>query len=384
MSTLEFERGRARKERDNAGMYKYWNKPGGDISPHFKEIETEFNAWVNRTFSGRSLIETHEAEVPLLAALSYPLQTYQALRVTTYYLMATLIFEMATDHSSSTEAMNLSQSFMDTLRNGGSGKTLFHPLVDIVRREIMPIVKPAVNAFHWPQFITANQRFAENIVREARVREAHLKEDAASNVHSYMNMRRETVGIRPFYVLIRSVRHLYIPDHVLVHPLIQEMENLSSNMIIITNDVYSFKKEYASNGALTNILMVIQNDPTIDHLDLQERIFYAAKLFKATLDRLHTCRGALPSFSDADLDRQVSSYADCLMDCIVGNIEWSIVSRRYNLFANETDRKNNIVRLDSRNRDFVSRPLMISIFFIMLSILFVYIPAQPLSHIFYV
>jgi hypothetical protein len=104
------------------------------------------------------------------------------------------------------------------------------------------MMKAAVDPFHWPQFIAANERFAKNVIREAFVRDADVNENAVNNIQSYTIMRRETIGTRPCFVLMRSTRRLYIPDDVLAHPLMEEMEDVAIDMVSIAN-VRKFPRE---------------------------------------------------------------------------------------------------------------------------------------------
>jgi len=356
-------------------------KPGGDISPHFKEADTGFNAWVHKKLGWFFAKEVYNAEMPLLAAVAWPLASCQELRAILAYMTSSFMLEELTDRCSSTKVVDNSQLWINTLRDTDGGKTSRHPFIKTMRKELVPMMKAAVDPFHWPQFIAANERFAKNVIREAFVRDADVNENAVNNIQSYTIMRRETIGTRPCFVLMRSTRRLYIPDDVLAHPLMEEMEDVAIDMVSIANDIYSFKKEYGDNGALTNLLTIIQKDPTTDHLDLQERIRYATKLFNAALDRFHSCRQKLPSFGDVALDRHVSSYADGLVDWIVGNIEWSIVNHRYNTFVHEKDRRNNIMRLNSR---LLSSQHFILFFIVtVLSILFGHLPVQSLYRVFY-
>jgi len=115
--------------------------------------------------------------------------------------------------------------------------------------------------------------------------------------------------------------------------------------LLFIQDVYSFKKEYGDNGALNNLLTVLEKDPMTSHLDLQGRLDHAEKLFAAALDRFHACRKNMPSF-DQDMDQQVAAYADGLIDWAIGNIEWSCVNHRYNTFLDDKDRKNGIMRVE--------------------------------------
>ena len=225
-------------------------------------------------------------------------------------------------------------------------------------------MKAAVDPFHWPQFIDSNADFANNTIQEALDRESHSDKNAAHDIQRYMVMRRETIGTRPCFVLMRSTRRLYIPDDVLANPTIKEMENVALDMVFIANvrkafqlyhleieitlcfiqDVYSFKKEHGDNGALNNILTIMQKDPTTEHMDLQERLDYTKRMFTAALDRFNACREKVPSI-DEDMDKHIASYADGLIDWVVGNIQWSVLNHRYNTFLNDEDRRNNIMRI---------------------------------------
>lgn len=118
------------------------------------------------------------------------------------------------------------------------------------------------------------------------------------------------------------------------------------------------KKEFDDDGAINNIITVIQKDPTTQHLDFQGRIDHAGELFQVALDRFNACRCTLPGFGNEETDRQVAAFADGLVDWVSGNIEWSIINHRYNVFMNEDDRRDNILRLkDLRldDRRFTSR-----------------------------
>jgi len=90
----------------------------------------------------------------------------------------------------------------------------------------------------------------------------------------------------------------------------------------------------------------MEKDPTTRHLDLQARFDHAGKLFQAAADRFNTCRCTLPGFDDEETDRQVASLVDGLVDWVSGNIEWSINIQRYNVFKNEDDKRDHILRLD--------------------------------------
>ncbi|KAI6045543.1 isoprenoid synthase domain-containing protein [Pisolithus marmoratus] len=356
-------------------------KPGGPISPHFKEAYQGYNEWVKNTLGYYFSIEVYNAEMPLLAALAYPITTEHELRAILDYMTASFMLEEMTDRYSSTKALKNSEIWIQTLKDGQPETSSRHPFIKLMSKEMMARLKSAVDPFHWPQFISTNVDFARTTVREALDRESSKGVHATRDLQSYMITRRETIGTRPCLVLMRSTRRLYIPDHVLEHDAVMGMENAALDMVYIANDIYSFKKELGDNGALNNIITVILKDPDTSHLDLQGSINYAGDLFKAALDDFHACRRRIPSF-DSGMDKYMSAYADGLVDWVIGNIEWSIVNNRYKVFCNDSDRRSNIMRLSNGHSLHLHLP---SVLCVILLIVFIFVyrqdPTLRLMHV---
>ncbi|OAX32838.1 terpenoid synthase [Rhizopogon vinicolor AM-OR11-026] len=344
-------------------------KSGNSISPNFQEAKNSYEQWVRENIGYPASIGVANAEMPLLAALAWPRASSKELGAILDYMTMSFMLEELTDRSSSEVTKSLSKLWIDVLKDPRSGKGHRHPFIKLMTNQMVARLKEAVDPFHWPEFIQSNIDFAMNTVQEALDREASKDILATRCITSYMVMRRETVGTRPCIVLMRSTRRLYLSEHVLQHPIVAEMENTSLDMVFLANDIYSFKKELGDNGALNNIITVIQKDPNTQHLDLQERIDHAGKLFQAAMDRFNACRDALPSFGDEETDRQVAAFADGLVDWVLGSIEWSIANHRYRVFVDDDDRKNNILRLDDRwfmSGKFKLLLLLISIVFTMI------------------
>ncbi|KAH7930478.1 terpenoid synthase [Leucogyrophana mollusca] len=325
-------------------------KSGNLISPHFEEADAGYRNWVEKTIGRYFAIEVNNAEMPLLAALAWPLANTKELRAILSYMTISFMLEELTDRMSSVKSEKNSQTWLKVLANPEAGKGSWNPMIRLMSNGMVASLKDAVDPYHWPDFLSTNTDFAKCVIREAHDREASKDPNAPRSIDSYMIMRRETIGVRPCLVLMRSTRRLYLPDHVLKHPVIEEMVNVILDTCYLANDIYSFKKEMGDNGALNNIITVIHRDPGTQHLDVQGRIDYAGKLFETAMLRFRKCREMLPSFDDPVIDRQVAEYADGLVDWTVGNIEWSILNHRYNVFDSDEDREKNIVRLDTRPR----------------------------------
>lgn len=61
------------------------------------------------------------------------------------------------------------------------------------------------------------------------------------DLDSYFELRRDTIGAKPAFAIMEM--YLNIPDEVLEHPVIQKLYVSSIDLVIISNDIYSYKVE---------------------------------------------------------------------------------------------------------------------------------------------
>ena len=68
-------------------------------------------------------------------------------------------------------------------------------------------------------------------LRQAAERSARKLHD----VESYFEMRRENAGVKPCFALVLLERNVELPDEVLDHPAIVELELWAVDMVILCN-----------------------------------------------------------------------------------------------------------------------------------------------------
>jgi len=61
------------------------------------------------------------------------------------------------------------------------------------------------------------------------------------SVEDYFAVRRKTVGAKPSFAICEL--YLNIPDDVMKHPVIMKLSELSDDMMILGNDLYSYNVE---------------------------------------------------------------------------------------------------------------------------------------------
>ena len=79
------------------------------------------------------------------------------------------------------------------------------------------------------RFIAVFDKYLESVVQEAIDRDRRQ----IRNVRSYIDMRRDTAGVKPSMVLIEL--GLDIPDDVFEHPAIEVMMTATNDMVSLNN-----------------------------------------------------------------------------------------------------------------------------------------------------
>lgn len=87
------------------------------------------------------------------------------------------------------------------------------------------------------RFVDTFQTYIDAVVLQAIDRNSNHIRD----IDSYFEVRRETIGSLSSFAIMEM--YMNLPDTVMNHPVIQRLTVLSNDMIIIGNDLYSYKRE---------------------------------------------------------------------------------------------------------------------------------------------
>lgn len=66
--------------------------------------------------------------------------------------------------------------------------------------------------------------------------------DLVRDVESYFAVRRGTAGVKPVITVNQS--KFSLPDHVVDHGVIQRLELITTDLVIVSNDLYSYNVEF--------------------------------------------------------------------------------------------------------------------------------------------
>lgn len=79
--------------------------------------------------------------------------------------------------------------------------------------------------------------------------------------------------------------------------------------------------------------------------DVQASMHYAAALVKQAMHRFALSRTKLLARElSAEVQRNIELYTESLLDCVVGNVEWSLVNQRYAVYDSPESRSTGIIK----------------------------------------
>ncbi|KAI0432415.1 isoprenoid synthase domain-containing protein [Xylaria sp. FL1042] len=138
-----------------------------------------------------------------------------------------------------------------------------------------------------------------------------------------LETRRLSAGFTPVFVLVEYAHELRIPDYVFEHPIIQEIEQLGSDIGTITNDTLSYMKEERENTPHNMIAAA-----RLCGLTAQEAFDYVGNMLNSRYERWEKAVGEVPCWGE-EIDRDVKTYIRGISDVVRANLYWSFKSKRY-------------------------------------------------------
>ncbi|PCH42343.1 terpenoid synthase [Wolfiporia cocos MD-104 SS10] len=183
----------------------------------------------------------------------------------------------------------------------------------------------------WERFIGAASLVAQNyflqefedylnsVIEQAADRDDNI----VRNVDDYLKTRRKNIGARPSFVI--AVLALNIPDEAYLHPAVVEISNLTTDLLVIDNDIVSYNREQSTGDDRHNILTITMHQFNIG---LASAIRWAVEYHSETQARMLRRIKELPSFGPA-VDEELGQYIRGMLIWPRSSACWSFESRRY-------------------------------------------------------
>ncbi|KAI0332667.1 terpenoid synthase [Cubamyces sp. BRFM 1775] len=287
-----------------------------DVAPESAECLRSFDA-----FSPDQQAIFDRCNFGLLAALVYPDADRGHFRVCCDLMNMLFVLDEQTDVSDPAKAQHIVETAIDGVVHPWHSPPPDEPVIgEIVRqfwRRALEFATPQAQA----RFQDVFSRYVRSLVEQCKVRD----EGGARTVDEYMLNRRFDVGTDPCYA-IAELRY-GLPQEVFDHPLLRDASACATDLVILDNDLASYRKEYAI-GDVHNIIPVVMRDKG---LNLNEAVEWLAAEHAKVADRFCALWKELATleFGSAELDDAFGAYVNYLANWPRANVCWSFEGGRY-------------------------------------------------------
>ncbi|KAH7884963.1 isoprenoid synthase domain-containing protein [Phlebopus sp. FC_14] len=308
--------------------------PQRPTNPNCSYVEKRFDEWLNTCpwMLAKERESIRRCVIPLFAACWYRKESLEVLLQTTFYLFQFAYIDDKGDVDD-LESARAHYSLCLDVWNGLEGNSPLEPFSRVISDASTRSLSVIHERYH-KGILATNAEFPQAMVKEVALRTAAQPGDVGfRTLAEYFALRRKSVGVRPLLTYLRGLRDLEIPQTVLQRPEMEAAETALIDTVILSNDLYSYKKELISNGAPENILTVMLRDPQLQINDLQTAIDRVAIMFDAALAQLEKSRTEMGSG-----DPVVTEYFEGMFDFLVGNIEWCLSCPRYASLGGEEEK----------------------------------------------
>ncbi|KAF8493609.1 terpenoid synthase [Gautieria morchelliformis] len=291
------------------------------LNPHYAICKEESEAWcvAFHAFSSSAQKAFNLCDFSLLAALAYPLLDKDGCRVGCDLMDLFFVIDEHTDVADGKTARNQADIVMDALRNPHTPRPTGEWVGGEVARQFWLNAVETATPSSQRRFIDSFQTYTDAVVQEAVDRGAgHIRD-----VQSYFEIRRETIGVKPSFAI--NEIHLTIPDEVMKHPVIVALSELSIDMLLIGNDLYSYNMEQAKDLDGHNLVRIVMEQY---NTDAQTAMNYIGKLHDELDEQFCDVWRKIPTFG-GPVDREIRTYLDGVANWVRANDTWSFESMRY-------------------------------------------------------
>ncbi|KAH8817571.1 terpenoid synthase [Flagelloscypha sp. PMI_526] len=299
------------------------------LNPHYRLCQTESLIWLRsfQAFSPKTQAAFDKSDCSLLAAFAFPHASAFDLRSCCDLMHTIFALEDFTDNHPLDQAVSRCEATMDAILNVNKTRPDGEHIIGEIARQFWKrasshMSRPIVKRFErrWREFVDAL------IIQAQRHAEGYI-----CTPEEYMCARRDNFGTYQCFALLEQSLQLNLPDEAIDHPLLQSLYKDTTDMLILSNDMCSYRKEVLVNDAEYNTITVLQKHLSLSLDDSLQRLLEHhdcnVESFLNVADKVLKKDG-FPSFGP-EVDLEVATFVDGIGLWVRGYDEWSFASGRY-------------------------------------------------------
>ncbi|KAG1830869.1 terpenoid synthase [Suillus variegatus] len=282
------------------------------INPHYEDVKAEVDASFRdfKALSRKSQEAFDKCDFARLTALAYPNIPREHLRSGCDLMNLSFIVEEYTDMENETVTKERANILLDALHNPHKIRPEGECIIGEIARQYL---KPkgflhrswarAIQFASLPSqrhFLETFDEYINSVVVEARDREQGRRR----SLDDYLKLRRKTIGVKPCFPILEA--GIDLPDEVFYHPVIMDLAECITDLVLIDNDMISYNKEQAIGNEGHNIISIIMFDLG---LDVSGAMAWAAHYHTEVQKRFIDSLAKVPSWGPS-VDVLVKEYLD--------------------------------------------------------------------------
>ncbi|KAJ7721503.1 terpenoid synthase [Mycena metata] len=317
------------------------------INPHYLRAKAESSAWLEGfgAFNETAQAAFNKCDFNLLASLAYPAATMEHLRTCCDLMNLFFVFDEYTDCVNKAEVQQLADIVMDALRHPHKARSSGESIIGEIARQFWCRASVIANPICQRRFIDTFDHYTASVVAQAANRDRrHIL-----SISDYFITRRENIGAKPSFALLDLETN--VPDEIMAHPCIELLTVYIIDMLIIGNDLCSFRVEFCRDDADHNVLTVVMRQFGID---LTSAVLWVKNYHSDLVQKFFTVVDELPHWGKTEIDDHVANYVQGLGNWVRANDAWSFESQRYFGTKGLDVQAHRVVRLESLDQKHVA------------------------------
>ncbi|KAK2596069.1 hypothetical protein N8I77_013577 [Diaporthe amygdali] len=172
------------------------------------------------------------------------------------------------------------------------------------------------------RWIDQHKRYFEQLL--VQVDQEVRGENFTRDIDAYMNLRRGTIGVYPAIALAEYGGDIRVPQQVYDHPSLQKIMQISADLVILVNDVLSYRKDLEL-GVENNLISLLMKR---DQFSAQQAIDKIGEMTNDCYRQWYLALAGLPSYGER-IDREVTKFVEVCRAMAHGNLYWSFQTGRF-------------------------------------------------------
>ncbi|KAK8080608.1 hypothetical protein PG997_008426, partial [Apiospora hydei] len=159
-----------------------------------------------------------------------------------------------------------------------------------------------------------HQRYFNQLV--IQVQQMARGEALSRDVHTYLDMRRGTIGAYPAISVTEFGQGVRLPESVFSHSSLHECMRISADLVLLVNDVLSYRKDLEL-GVDHNLISLLMEQGS----SAQQAVDKIGDMINDCYVRWYSALAALPPYGE-DIDREVLKFIEICRCVALGNLHW--------------------------------------------------------------